>query len=135
MNTRCSIRHEHGAALVISLLMVAVLLVVASGALTTSRIETQITRHDTKAKQMHLAAEYALALGENIAEQATDERTLADALHSLAGRLYGKQQQPNWSQCKWDDRDSMDVSVFFADPRNLVPNDLPPPAANLPGAP
>ncbi len=60
-----SIRCEHGAALVISLLLLVVLFVVSSGTLTTSRIETQIANNDTKGKQVLLAAEYALAVGEN----------------------------------------------------------------------
>jgi len=58
-----SIRREHGAALVISLLLLVVLFVVGSGALTTSRIETQIASNDTKGKQVLLAAEYTLAVG------------------------------------------------------------------------
>src|SRR5262245_14512381 len=58
-------RQEHGAALVVSLLLLAVLLLVGSGALTTSRIETQVAGNDEKVKQALLSAEYALALGES----------------------------------------------------------------------
>ena len=70
MHNLCSMRRENGAALVISLLMLAVLLVVGSGTLTTSRIETQIASNDTKGKQVLLAAEYALAVGESTVQQA-----------------------------------------------------------------
>ena len=94
MHHLCSIRREHGAALVIGLLLLVVLFVVGSGALTTSRIQTQIARNDTKGKQVLLAAEYALAVGENTVQQAWSERDLADKLTSLSGWLYGKQQQP-----------------------------------------
>jgi len=104
-----SIRHEHGAALVISLLLLAVLFVVGTGALTTSRIETQIASSDTHGKQVLLAAEYALAVGENTVQQAWSESALVDRLTSLSGHLYGKQQQPAWDKCLWDERDSIDI--------------------------
>jgi Tfp pilus assembly protein PilX len=116
-----SIRREHGAALVISLLLLVVLFVVSSGTLTTSRIETQIANNDTKGKQVLLAAEYALAVGENTVQQAWSEGDLADNLASLSGRLYGKQQQPAWDQCVWDDRDSIDVTAYFTDPTRRLP--------------
>jgi len=116
-----SIRCEHGAALVISLLLLVVLFVVSSGTLTTSRIETQIANNDTKGKQVLLAAEYALAVGENTVQQAWGERDLADNLTSLSGRLYGKQQQPPWDKCVWDDRDSIDVTAYFTDPTRRLP--------------
>jgi len=116
-----SIRCEHGAALVISLLLLVVLFVVSSGTLTTSRIETQIANNDTKGKQVLLAAEYALAVGENTVQQAASEGDLADNLTSLSGRLYGKQQQPPWDKCVWDDRDSIDVTAYFTDPTRRLP--------------
>ncbi len=116
-----SIRCEHGAALVISLLLLVVLFVVSSGTLTTSRIETQIANNDAKGKQVLLAAEYALAVGENTVQQAWGERDLADNLTSLSGRLYGKQQQPPWDKCVWDDRDSIDVTAYFTDPTRRLP--------------
>jgi len=116
-----SIRCEHGAALVISLLLLVVLFVISSGTLTTSRIETQIANNDTKGKQVLLAAEYALAVGENTVQQAASEGDLADNLTSLSGRLYGKQQQPPWDKCVWDDRDSIDVTAFFTDPTRRLP--------------
>ena len=111
-----SIRREHGAALVISLLLLVVLFVVGSETLTTSRIETQIASNDTTGKQVLLAAEYALAVGENTVQQAWSEGDLADKLTRLSGRLYGKQQQPAWASCVWDDRDSIDVTAYFTDP-------------------
>ena len=116
-----SIRCEHGAALVISLLLLVVLFVVSSGTLTTSRIETQIANNDAKGKQVLLAAEYALAVGENTVQQAASEGDLADNLTSLSGRLYGKQQQPPWDKCVWDDRDSIDVTAYFTDPTRRLP--------------
>ena len=70
------IQRENGAALVISLLMLAVLLLVGSGSLTTSRIETQIAGNDAKVKQALLAAEYAMALGEYTMEQAARQLDL-----------------------------------------------------------
>ena len=121
MHHLCSIRREHGAALVIGLLLLVVLFVVGSGALTTSRIETQIASNDTKGKQVLLAAEYALAVGENTVQQAWSERDLADKLTSLSGWLYGKQQQPAWDKCVWDDRDSLDVTAYFTDPTHQLP--------------
>ena len=116
-----STRREHGAALVISLLLLVVLFVVCSGTLTTTRIETQIASNDTKGKQVLLAAEYALAVGENTVQQAGGESDLAAKLTSLAGRLYGKQQQPDWDKCVWDDRDSIDVTAYFTDPTRQLP--------------
>ena len=121
MHHLCSIRREHGAALVISLLLLVVLFVVSSGTLTTSRIETQIANNDAKGKQVLLAAEYALAVGENTVQQAASEGDLADNLTSLSGRLYGKQQQPPWDKCVWDDRDSIDVTAYFTDPTRRLP--------------
>jgi hypothetical protein len=118
MHNPCSMRRENGAALVLSLLMLAILLVVGSGTLTTSRIETQIASSDTKGKQVLLAAEYALAVGESTVQQATGEIDLGATLASRAGRLYGKRQQPAWDNCVWDDRDSMDVRGYFRDPAN-----------------
>ena len=116
-----SIRREHGAALVISLLLLVVLFVVCSGTLTTTRIETQIASNDTKGKQVLLAAEYALAVGENTVQQAWRESDLAAKLTSLSGRLYSKQQQPGWDKCVWDDRDSIDVTAYFTDPTRQLP--------------
>ena len=78
-----STRREHGAALVLSLLLLVVLFVVCSGTLTTTRIETQIASNDTKGKQVLLAAEYALAVGENTVQQAGGESDLAAKLTSL----------------------------------------------------
>jgi hypothetical protein len=121
MHNLCSMRRENGAALVISLLMLAVLLVVGSGTLTTSRIETQIAGNDTKGKQVLLAAEYALAVGESTVQQALGEIDLANKLTGRSGRLYGKQQQPAWDSCVWDDRDSMDVTAYFTDPIHPLP--------------
>lgn len=130
MHNPWSIRRENGAALVISLLMVAVLLIVGSGALTNSRIETQMASNDKKVKEALLAAEYAMALGESMVEQATSESdndigSLADRLTSLSARLYDMREQKPWDQLVWDDRDSMDVTVFFADAAGL-PANLPP---------
>src|SRR5262249_41898458 len=65
MHHPCGMRREKGAALVLSLLMLVILLVVGSGALTTSRIETQMASSDTKGKQVLLGAEFALAVGES----------------------------------------------------------------------
>jgi Tfp pilus assembly protein PilX len=121
MHCLYSIRHEHGAALVISLLLLAVLFVVGTGALTTSRIETQIASSDMHGTQVLLAAEYALAVGENTVQQAWSEGALADKLTSLSGRLYGKQQQPAWDKCLWDERDSIDVTAYFTDPIHRLP--------------
>jgi Tfp pilus assembly protein PilX len=121
MHRLCSIRQEHGAALVISLLLLAVLFVVGTGALTTSRIETQIASSDMHGKQALLAAEYALAVGENTVQQAWSESDLADKLTRLSGRLYGKQQQPAWDTCLWDERDSIDVTAYFTDPIHRLP--------------
>lgn len=117
------IRRESGAALVISLLMLTVLLLVGSGSLTTSRIETQITGNDEKVKQALLAAEYAMALGENTVEQAA--RQLDLDFGQVTGR-YNMKTQPKWDDCKWDDRDSIDIVAYFADPTNPLPSDLPP---------
>jgi hypothetical protein len=89
--------------------------------LTISRIETQIASSDIKGKQVLLAAEYALAVGENTVQQAWSERALADKLTSLPGHLYGKQQQPIWDKCVWDDRDSIDVTAYFTDPTHQLP--------------
>jgi hypothetical protein len=110
MHNPCSIRRENGAALVISLLLVAVFLIVGSGALTNSRIDTQIASNDTKVKQALLAAEYALALGESTVEQASGERDLANKLAEKLVKYYGLNQQPAWDDCQWDDRDSIDVT-------------------------
>jgi Tfp pilus assembly protein PilX len=113
-------RHENGAALVLSLVLLAILLVVGSGTLTTSRIETQLASSDTRGKQVLLAAEYALAVGESTVQQAGCESScanaLADTLASRAGRLYGKGQQPAWGNAFWDDSDSMDTKPYFRDP-------------------
>lgn len=117
---------QEGAVLIVSLLMVATLLVVGSGTLTSSRLETQIASHDTKVRQELLAAEYALALGESSAEQAFSERDLAARLQQWKGELYNRNQQPAWRQCTWDDRDSIDVSTYFADPVTGLPAALPP---------
>ena len=69
---------------------------------------------------MLLAAEYALAVGENTVQQAWSERDLADKLTSLSGHLYGKQQQPVWDKCVWDDRD-IDVTAYFTRPDTPAP--------------
>ena len=125
MHHPCSVRRENGAALVLSLVLLAVLLVVGSGALTTSRIETQIASSDTRGKQVLLAAEYALAVGESTVQQAGCEsgceNALDDTLASRAGRLYSKGQQPAWANAFWDDRDSMDTKPYFRDPTNPPP--------------
>jgi len=121
MHHLCSQRREHGAALVLSLLLLVVLFAIGSGTLTTSRIETQIASNDIKGKQVLLTAEYALAVGENTAQQAWSERDLADQLTSRSGRLYGRQQQPAWDSCVWDDRDSIDVTAYFTDPLHPLP--------------
>lgn len=118
-------QRQQGAVLVVSLLMVAALLIVGSGTLTTSRLEKQITANDTKVRQALLAAEYALAMGESATEQALHERDLATQLQQRAGNLYDKRQQPAWNQCTWDDRDSMDVGAYFADPLTRLPANLP----------
>jgi Tfp pilus assembly protein PilX len=118
-------RRESGAALVLSLVLLAILLVVGSGTLTTSRIETQIASSDTRGKQVLLAAEYALAVGESTVQQASCEsgceNALDDTLASRAGRLYSKKQQPTWANALWDDRDSMDTTPYFRDPTNPPP--------------
>jgi Tfp pilus assembly protein PilX len=125
MHHPCSVRRENGAALVLSLVLLAVLLVVGSGALTTSRIETQIASSDTRGKQVLLAAEYALAVGESTVQQAGCEsgceNALDDTLASRAGRLYSKGQQPAWGNAFWDDRDSMDTKPYFRDPTSPPP--------------
>jgi Tfp pilus assembly protein PilX len=105
--------------------LLAILLVVGSGTLTTSRIETQIASNDTRGKQVLLAAEYALAVGESTVQQAGCEsgcdNALTDTLASRAGRLYGKGQQPSWANALWDDRDSMDTRPYFREPANPPP--------------
>ena len=120
-----SMRRENGAALVLSLVLLAILLVVGSGTLTTSRIETQIASSDTRGKQVLMAAEYALAVGESTVQQAECEsgceNALDDTLASRAGRLYGKKQQPTWANAFWDDRDSMDTKPYFQDPTKPPP--------------
>jgi Tfp pilus assembly protein PilX len=125
MHQPCSMRRETGAALVLSLVLLAILLVVGSGTLTTSRIETQIASSDTRGKQVLLAAEYALAVGESTVQQAGCEsgceNALEDTLASHTGRLYSKGQQPAWPNCVWDDRDSMDTRPYFRDPTNPPP--------------
>jgi Tfp pilus assembly protein PilX len=125
MRHPCSMRRENGAALVLSLVLLAILLVVGSGTLTTSRIETQMASSDIKGKQVLLAAEYALAVGESTVQRAECEsgceNALGDTLASRAGRLYGKGQQPPWDNAFWDDRDSMDTKLYFRDPSNPPP--------------
>lgn len=125
MRYPCGVRQEHGAALVLSLVLLAILLVVGSGALTTSRIETQIASSDTRGKQVLMAAEYALAVGESTVQQAGCEsgceNALGDILASRAGRLYSKGQQPPLANAFWDDRDSMDTKPYFRDPAHPPP--------------
>jgi hypothetical protein len=128
-----SIRHERGAALVVSLLMLAILLLVGSGALTTSRIETQVAGNDEKVKQALLAAEYALALGESAVEQAQSEHDVdfgasTEARIASSSGRYNKGEMPKWNEMTWDDRDSVDIRTYFASPEN--PN-LPPLPATL----
>jgi len=137
------IQRENGAALVISLLLLAVLLLVGSGALTTSRIETQIAGNDEKIKQALLTAEYALALGENALERATEPPQFGaatgseecgftvkanDPPPSSSGR-YPVGTQPKWNKLTWDDRDSIDVTTYFA-PADPTAPPLPPPLVN-----
>jgi len=126
MHNLWSIQRESGTALVISLLLVVICLVVGSVTLTTSRIETQIASNDSKGKQALLAAEYAMALGESIVEQAASVGDLAGTLAQFSGRLYGMKKQPAWDNCVWDDRDSMDVTTHFADPATRLPAHKPP---------
>ena len=121
-----SIRRENGTALVLSLLLVIIFLVVGSVTLTTSRIETQIASNDSKGKLALWAAEYAMALGENIVEQAASVDDLAGTLAQFSGRLYGMKKQPAWDKCVWDDRDSIDVTPYFADPTTSLPAHKPP---------
>lgn len=120
MHHPCSMRRENGAALVLSLVLLAILLVVGSGTLTTSRIETQIASSDTRGKQVLLAAEYALAVGESTVQHAGCEsgceNALDDTLASRAGRLYGKGPPSAWVNASWDERDSMDTKPYFRDP-------------------
>jgi hypothetical protein len=111
---------------VISLLVMATLLVVGAGTLTTSRIETQMARYDLNVRHASLAAEYALALGESTVEQALNEQDLAAKLTHFSGRLYDKKQQPAWNKCFWDDRDSIDVSHYFQHPTTQLSTTLPP---------
>lgn len=106
--------------------MMTVVLVVGSGSLTNNRIESQIASHDTKARQALLAAEYALTLGESTVEQALDESYINQSQANLPKGFYGQNLQPPWHKCTWDDRDSVDVSTYFADPVTRIPATLPP---------
>lgn len=113
---------EDGAALVISLLMLAILLLIGSGALTNSRIETQIVSNDAKAKRALFAAEYAMALGEHLVEQARHAHDLG--FGQATGRyLHGT--RPQWGALTWDDRDSVDITTWFAVPGQPNPQNLP----------
>lgn len=151
MHNSYAIRRENGAALVVSLLLLAVLLLIGSGSLTTSRIETQIAENDEKVKQALQAAEYALTLGENTIEQTQrqtdlDFRSTGDAstrfnptagtsrLYNPSG-LYQRKQQPTWNTCTWDDRDSIDIATYFADRNNPLTSGRPPLPPTLQDAP
>ncbi len=126
-----NVRHEQGAVLVVSVLVIAVLMVVGSGSLTTSRIETQMARHDVTMRQAHLAAEYALTLGESTIEQALNEQDLQTRFRDGPG-FYHKREQPPWNRCVWDDRDSVETGVYFRPLNSNVPAHLPqlPPPLN-----
>jgi hypothetical protein len=125
------IQHERGAALVVSLLMLAVLLLVGSGALTTSKIETQVAGNDEKVKQALLAAEYALALGESTVERVPSVNDMGfggsiDTRGPRVGGRYNKDEQPKWNELTWDDRDSVDIREYFANPNDANLPPLPP---------
>lgn len=120
-----NVRHEQGAVLVVSVLVIAVLMVVGSGSLTTSRIETHMARHDVTMRQAHLAAEYALALGESTIEQALSEQDLQTRFRDRPG-FYNKREQPACNRCAWDERDSVETSVYFRPLNSSVPLHLPP---------